>query len=84
MKPIKNKYYCFGSNRVKMKFETQTKAERFIYFNSNDILLENGFAPIRTYFCETCQAWHLTSKELILKDEKNKTNKVYGKEKRIS
>jgi hypothetical protein len=63
MRPSKNKRYCHDCGRKKQVFETEKKAEIFIKFNSNDIELENGYAPKRSYFCVACGAWHITSKE---------------------
>lgn len=61
MKPIKNKYYCNGSGKSKMLFETEKKAENFMKFNSDIIKLETGYSPIRSYFCIYCNGWHVTS-----------------------
>jgi len=63
MKPSKNKIFCHDCGRQKQVFETKKKAENFIKFNSNDIELENGYAPKRSYFCVACGAWHITSNE---------------------
>ena len=62
MKP-KNRVYCYECGRPKMVFETEKKANTFIKFNSEIIEEENGFKPIRTYFCESCNGWHITSQE---------------------
>ena len=61
MKPSKNRIFCNGCKRHKMLFETQPKADNFIKFNSNDILEETGKAPIRSYYCEFCGGYHVTS-----------------------
>ena len=61
MKPSKNRIFCNGCKRHKMLFETQLKADNFIKFNSNDILEETGKAPIRSYYCEFCGGYHVTS-----------------------
>ncbi|MDH6344223.1 hypothetical protein M2480_003169 [Parabacteroides sp. PFB2-12] len=61
MKPTRNKIFCYGSRRHKMLFETQLKANNFIRFNGEDILEENGKAPVRSYFCEMCGGYHVTS-----------------------
>ena len=63
MKPSKNKIFCRDCGKQKQVFETEKKADNFIKFNSNDIELESGYAPKRSYFCVACGAWHITSNE---------------------
>lgn len=43
-------------------FSSLAKANAFINQFSDDILSETGFAPVRTYYSEPCQAWQVTSK----------------------
>ena len=83
MKPQKNRIYCRECNRPKMLFETEKKAENFIKFNAEEIKSTNGRAPVRTYFCEFCGGWHVTSRPHERKGP-TKTEKVislYNKEK---
>ena len=61
MKPIKNHIYCIGCRKSKMLFETQAKADNFIKYNSEGIKEENGKAPVRSYYCEFCGGYHVTS-----------------------
>jgi hypothetical protein len=61
MKPTKNRIFCVACERPKMLFASDKKAKNFIKFNSNEIIMESGFAPIRTYFCKLCGGWHVTS-----------------------
>lgn len=61
MKPSKKKIFCRDCNRQKILFETQKKADTFIAFNAKEIEKEKGYAPIRSYFCVTCNGWHVTS-----------------------
>ena len=61
MKPIRNKIFCYGCRKHKMIFETQAKADNFIRYNSEGILEENGKAPVRSYYCEMCGGYHVTS-----------------------
>lgn len=61
MKPIKSRIYCPECGRQKILFETEKKALNFIKFNSEEIEEESGRAPIRTYYCEFCGGWHVTS-----------------------
>lgn len=63
MKPTKNKHFCSGCGRYKMLFESEAKANNFIKFNGNEILEETGKAPVRSYYCEFCGGYHVTSKE---------------------
>lgn len=61
MKPIRNKVFCYGCRKHKMLFENQSKADNFIRYNSEGILEENGKAPVRSYYCEICGGYHVTS-----------------------
>lgn len=44
-----------------MLFESQAKADNFIKFNHEEILICNGKAPERSYYCSFCGGWHVTS-----------------------
>ena len=66
MKPTKNRFFCKDCRKIKMLFDTEKKAENFIKFNSEEIELETGFKPERSYFCIACNGWHLTHKKEIL------------------
>jgi len=46
-----------------MLFETEKKALNFIKFNADEIMQDNGHAPVRAYYCEMCGGWHVTSRE---------------------
>lgn len=61
MKPTRNKIFCYGCRKHKMLFENQSKADNFIRYNSEGILEENGKAPVRSYYCEICGGYHVTS-----------------------
>lgn len=63
MKPSKNRHFCMECERVKMLFESQKKADKFIEFNSADIETINGYKPERSYYCDSCGGWHITSKK---------------------
>lgn len=58
-----NLVYCPASRKEKLRFETETKAYRYIEYNSERISIENGYAPIRAYWCKECGCWHVTSKK---------------------
>ena len=65
MKPKKNTIFCYGCHRSKMLFETKSKADNFIKFNKDNILEENGYAPVRSYYCEFCCGYHVTSNSSV-------------------
>lgn len=62
MKPTKNRVFCMASKKTKMVFESKEKADNFLRFNYSEILEENETAPIRSYYCDSCGAYHITSK----------------------
>lgn len=61
MKPTKNQVFCIGCKHHKMLFESQSKADNFIKFNSDEIAEQTGKAPTRSYYCSFCCGWHITS-----------------------
>lgn len=61
MKPTRNKVFCQACKHTKILFDSQSKADNFIKFNSEEIIEENGKAPVRSYFCPFCSGWHVTS-----------------------
>ena len=61
--PYRNKVYCPCCSKYKIVFSEKNKADNFIKFNSASILEENGYAPIRSYYCTLCGGWHVTSLE---------------------
>ena len=60
MKP-KKRTYCPASGRAKIFFETKEEADRFITYNSEDILSQCRKAPVRSYYCAMCCGYHVTS-----------------------
>lgn len=72
MKPTKNRVFCKECSRVKMLFETEKKAQLFMKFNNEEIAAENGHAPTRAYFCESCGRWHLTHIAVVCFNGKDK------------
>lgn len=56
----KHTKYCYDCRRNKLLFSTKEKAERHILFNSAAIKEENGYAPVRAYYCKACGGWHVT------------------------
>lgn len=61
MKPTRNKFYCFDCGRPKMLFKSQKKADNFIRFNKESFEEEGKKVPVRSYYCEACGGWHVTS-----------------------
>ena len=59
MKP-KNRVMCPDCGRLKMFFESESKANNFIKFNKDDI--ENG-DELRSYYCPACCGWHISHKQ---------------------
>ena len=73
MKP-QTRIVCIATGRRKMQFETKKSADRFIQFNADEIRMQSGFAPVRSYLCDKCHCWHITSEQYRgehLKDKEN-------------
>ena len=60
MKP-KNRIFCNGCGRSKVLFKTKDQADRFIAFNKESIMDNSNKVPSRSYYCEYCLGWHVTS-----------------------
>lgn len=66
MKPnVRNLIYCPQCKRSKQRFESKKEADMFIKYNAEECRQENGYAPIRAYYCNACCAWHLSSREKL-------------------
>ena len=61
--PQRNKVYCPCCSKYKIVFQEKSQADNFIKFNGALIFEENGYAPVRSYFCSLCGGWHVTSLE---------------------
>ena len=61
MKPKKNHNFCVACRRRKKLFKSKEEADRFIAFNRDEILKGRRKAPVRSYYCEICGGWHVTS-----------------------
>lgn len=71
MKPTKNRFYCNDARRLKMLFETEDKAKKFISFNQEEIEATSGISPKRVYHCIFCGGYHITSQETSFGKSKN-------------
>ncbi len=67
---MNNRIYCPASRKNKVLFESEKAADNFIKYNADDIREQNGYAPIRSYYCPICGGWHVTSRpdEFVFKD----------------
>lgn len=70
IKPSKNLVYCYACKRRKMLFEEKSEADNFIKYNHGGILEENGKAPVRSYYCELCCGYHVTSNPSVIDGER--------------
>lgn len=61
MKP-KNRVMCPDCGKLKIFFESESKANNFIKFNKEDI--KNG-EKLRAYYCPSCCGWHISHKKYI-------------------
>lgn len=60
--PTKNRKFCVIANKQKLTFRSRAKADRFMWFNSESILIEKGRCPVRSYYCHACGGFHVTSR----------------------
>ena len=74
MKPVKNHYFCIGAYRAKMLFKEKHNADNFIRFNAEEIYEQTGKAPVRSYYCQFCGGWHVTS--VISAEEGKKKDEI--------
>lgn len=44
-----------------MHFESKKKADNFIRFNAAEMFNNGQKSPVRSYYCQLCGAWHVTS-----------------------
>jgi hypothetical protein len=62
-KPVKNRFYCYDSVKVRMLFKTEKKAINFIKLNSAEIEENSNVKLERHYYCIACNGWHITSRK---------------------
>lgn len=75
MKPIRNHVHCPQCGKPKTQFSTKQEADLFIFYNAKEISDANGYAPVRSYFCDMCQCWHLTSHEYECRHDSQKNDR---------
>lgn len=63
MKPKHKSVFCNDCQRTKILFDSEEEAQRFLKFNTDEILSESYKAPVRVYYCNLCGGWHTTSRE---------------------
>lgn len=63
VRPSKRHRFCPSCGKHKMTFPSKEAADRFINYNHDAILAETGYAPTRSYYCESCGGWHVTSSD---------------------
>lgn len=73
-KPTRNRVMCPDCRRMKMLFETESKARNFIKFNGNEI--ETNGAELRIYYCPACCGYHISSKEYTPVFDKHTDNMI--------
>ena len=59
MKPTKSRVMCPQIGRMKMLFETEGSAKRFIQFNGGE--LTDDVSRLRVYYCDACGGYHISS-----------------------
>lgn len=83
MKPnARNLIYCPQCKRSKQRFESKKEADMFIKYNAEECRQENGYAPIRAYYCQACCGWHLSSRAKLYPTKpsmKKKIVRLYAK-----
>lgn len=57
----KHRVYCIDAKRMKIAFDTEKAAQRFIEFNGHKI--SDNVETLRVYKCPSCGCYHITSKE---------------------
>lgn len=61
--PTRHLVKCGVNHQSRILFESQKAADNFIKYNAERIKEQNGYAPIRSYYCSLCGGWHVTSQE---------------------
>lgn len=76
--------FCTQCARPKQLFPSQVKAEQYLVHNRDMIFSENGYSPIRSYYCENCRGWHTTSLTVHEHDMKKEEKERIQKQKQKS
>lgn len=67
IKSLTSKYvrvFCKDCGGLKFLFATDAEATDFIDRYKADMLKVNGYAPKRSYWCDACQGYHVTSQSV--------------------
>lgn len=67
--PTRNRIYCPSAGKPKLQFATKKAAEAFIAYCADSIMAQNGYAPVRSYKCNACQCYHVSSQQKVSKSE---------------
>lgn len=76
MKPKKNRVHCQHCGKAKIQFASKQEADRFMEYNAKEILDGNGHSPVRSYYCKSCNCWHVTSNPLCYDFPKNNEHRM--------
>lgn len=62
MRPTKSRRFCPDCGKMKIVFDSEGAANKFIEYNSEEIKNEGGrgYAPTHAYYCDVCCGWHVT------------------------
>lgn len=58
----KHQVFCLDCEDKKILFSSEAKANNFMKYNNPYMEEHTGKKPVRSYYCECCGGWHLTSK----------------------
>lgn len=58
------RFHCMDAGKEKFLFATKSEAMDFISRYSDAMIISNGYAPIRSYKCDCCNGYHITSQPL--------------------
>jgi uncharacterized protein YukE len=78
MKPT-HRVFCKDCNRLKILFESDSKAYNFIKYNADEIESGGGKRLKRVYYCPYCMGYHVTSTNRYMEglDSTNKVVEAY-------
>lgn len=80
--PTHNRIYCTEARKQKFQFATKEAAEAFIAYCADTIMAQNGFAPVRSYWCKACKCYHVSSQQKSKFESRAYNKDVYNNEPR--